>query len=75
VTGGRVMDFEVIGKVVDVESFAVGGSIRERHRLRRAYGAGRWRKRKGVPKSGWRITPSVGPKFMGTKLTASGGRK
>jgi hypothetical protein len=42
------MDFEIIGKVVDVETFAVGGSIRELHRLRRAYGAGRWRKRKGV---------------------------
>jgi hypothetical protein len=41
------MDFEVIGDITDVETFAVGGSIRELPRLRRIYGAGRWRKRKG----------------------------
>jgi hypothetical protein len=42
------MDFEVVGDITDVETFAVGGAIRELPRLRRAYGAGRWRKRKGV---------------------------
>ena len=42
------MDFEVIGDLTDVETFAVAASIRELPRLRRAYGAGRWRKRKGV---------------------------
>jgi hypothetical protein len=42
------MDFEVIGEVTDVETFAVGTSIRELPRLRRIYGTGRWRKRKGV---------------------------
>jgi hypothetical protein len=42
------MDFEVVGEITDVTTFAVGASIREMPRLRRAYGAGRWRKRKGV---------------------------
>jgi hypothetical protein len=41
------MDFEIVGDVTDVETFAVGASIRELPRLRRAYGGGRWRKRKG----------------------------
>jgi hypothetical protein len=31
-----------------VETFAVGTQIRELARLRRRYGSGRWRKRKGV---------------------------
>lgn len=42
------MDFEIIGPITQVETFAIGGSIRELERLRRRYGAGRWRKRKGV---------------------------
>ncbi len=42
------MYFEILGDIVDVETFAVGSSIREIARLRKAYGAGRWRKRKGV---------------------------
>ena len=41
------MDFEVVGDITDVETFAVGVSIRELPRLRRAYGGSRWRKRKG----------------------------
>jgi hypothetical protein len=42
------MDFEILGEITDVETFATGGAIRELPRLRRAYGAGRWRKRKGT---------------------------
>ena len=42
------MDFEVVGDITGVVTFAVGASIRELPRLRGAYGAGRWRKRKGV---------------------------
>ena len=42
------MDFEVVGEITEVETFAVGNSIRELPRLRLVYGAGRWRKRKGV---------------------------
>ena len=42
------MDFEIVGEITDIETFAVGSSIRELPRLKRVYGAGRWRKRKGV---------------------------
>jgi hypothetical protein len=41
------VDFEVIGDISDIETFAVGRGIRERRRLQRRYGKGRWRKRKG----------------------------
>ena len=42
------MDFEVVGPLRDVETFARGSGIRELRCLRRVYGDGRWRKRKGV---------------------------
>lgn len=35
-------------EVSNVETIAVGARIRERKRLIRQYGAGRWRKRKGI---------------------------
>lgn len=41
------MDFEIIGPITNVSSFSVGTAIRELPRLRKAYGSGRWRKRKG----------------------------
>ena len=42
------MYFEIIGDITHIETFAVGSSIRERARLRKLYGQGRWRKRKGI---------------------------
>jgi hypothetical protein len=42
------MRFEVLSEISDVETFATGSAIRELARLRRVYGPGRWRKRKGV---------------------------
>jgi hypothetical protein len=42
------MWFEVLGEVSDVETIAAGSGIREIARLRRLYGRGRWRKRKGI---------------------------
>jgi hypothetical protein len=42
------MWFEVLGEISEVETFAAGAGIREIARLRRLYGRGRWRKRKGV---------------------------
>jgi hypothetical protein len=42
------MRFEVIGKVAEIETIAVGQAIHELTRLRKVYGAGRWRKLKGV---------------------------
>jgi hypothetical protein len=41
------MNFEIIGKIESIEIIAVGSSIRDIARLRRQYGAGRWRKLKG----------------------------
>jgi hypothetical protein len=42
------MHFEIIGDITDVEIIAVGSSIREIARLRKVYGAGHWRKLKGM---------------------------
>ena len=42
------MHFEIIGEVAAAETIASGSGIREIKRLRRVYGKGRWRKRKGV---------------------------
>lgn len=42
------MDFEVVGEITDVETFAAGVGVRSRKRLWKTYGRGRWRKRKGV---------------------------
>ena len=42
------MHFRILEPLRDVETIAVGSAIREIKRLRRVYGAGRWRKRKGV---------------------------
>jgi len=42
------MYFEIIGEIENVESIAVGTSIRDLTRLRKRYGHGRWRKLKGV---------------------------
>jgi hypothetical protein len=41
------MTFEILGEISEIETFAAGSAIREVARLRRAYGRGRWRKRKG----------------------------
>lgn len=42
------MDFEIVSEVADVEPIAVGTGVRDRARLRKRYGKGRWRKLKGV---------------------------
>jgi len=42
------MRFEILGEISDIETFATGSRIREIARLRRSYGRGRWRKRKGI---------------------------
>ncbi len=41
------MDFEIIGNIRHPETFARGSGIRELPRLRKIYGQGLWRKRKG----------------------------
>jgi hypothetical protein len=41
------MDFKILGEIDDIETFATASGIRELARLRKRYGRGRWRKRKG----------------------------
>ena len=42
------MYFELIGELSNIERIARGPSVRERARLRKQFGTGRWRKLKGV---------------------------
>jgi hypothetical protein len=44
----RPVVFEILGAVVDIVTIATGREIRELRRLQKAYGRGRWRKRKGI---------------------------
>ena len=41
-------DFDVRGPISSIETIAEGNAIRDLPRLARMYGAGRWRKRKGI---------------------------
>lgn len=41
------MYFEIVGEVSEATTIAQGRGIRERARLVKIYGRGRWRKRKG----------------------------
>lgn len=41
-------DFEVIGRIDQIQLIATGSRIREIDRLRKAFGPGRWRKLKGT---------------------------
>ncbi len=42
------MDFEIIGDITNIETIAVGNGIRNRARLQKQHGKGRWRKLNGV---------------------------
>lgn len=42
------MDFEILEEIINIETIAVGNSIREVARLQRVYGIGRGRKLKGI---------------------------
>jgi hypothetical protein len=42
------MHFTVVGELTEVETFATGSGIRQLARVRKLYGKGRWRKRKGI---------------------------
>jgi len=41
-------NFEIIGRIEEIQTIGVGSAIREIRRLRKAFGHGRWRKLKGV---------------------------
>jgi hypothetical protein len=40
--------FELVGEIEAVETIATGASVKVRSLLRKLYGRGRWRKRKGI---------------------------
>lgn len=42
------MHFTIVGELTQIETIATGSGIREIARLRKLYGRGRWRKRKGI---------------------------
>jgi hypothetical protein len=42
------MDFEIVSEITQIELIAVGSGIRDRKRLQKNYGKGRWRKLKGI---------------------------
>jgi hypothetical protein len=42
------MYFEIVGGISDVETIAVGPSVRRMSELQARYGEGRWRKMKGT---------------------------
>jgi hypothetical protein len=42
------MQLHIIGTITSIETIATSSGIRELPRLRKWYGRGRWRKRKGV---------------------------
>jgi hypothetical protein len=42
------MHFQILGAIAEIETIATSSGIRELPRLRKRYGRGRWRKRKGV---------------------------
>jgi len=40
--------FDIVGEIEQAETIASGGGVKVRSLLRKVYGRGRWRKRKGV---------------------------
>lgn len=50
-------DFQIVGEMLEVTSIAAGRAVRDRSRLVRLYGKGRWRKMKGIARvrllDGW----------------------
>jgi hypothetical protein len=42
------MHFEILGRITDIETIAVGSNIRILPLLQKLYGRGRWRKLKGI---------------------------
>ncbi len=64
-------DFKVIGQITEIETIAIGSSIRELPELRARFGRGRWRKRKGVADVRLADIRYALPKFIGMRRTVS----
>ena len=68
------MQFEIVGEISQSETFATGSGIREIARLRRVYGRGRWRKRKGIARVRLADALCIWLKYTGTKRRELGAR-
>jgi hypothetical protein len=51
-----MVNFDIVGKIENIEIIAKGPSIRDLDRLRKMYGFGNWRKMKGIA----RVRPRTG---------------
>lgn len=65
------MYFKLVSRIRDVEVIAAGTAIRDRKRLWKNYGKGRWRKLKGTAKVEFTDGTIVRRRFTGTKLMGS----
>jgi len=61
------MHFAILGEIAEAETIATGSGIRELARLRKRYGRGRWRKRKGVAEIRLRGARLSGPRYTGMR--------
>jgi len=69
------MDFEILGDITGIETIATGSGIRELPRLRKRYGRGRWRKRKGVAEIRLRTGETVRAELHRYEATGIGRRE
>lgn len=74
-SGRQQWVFEIVGIIVKVETIATGNGTRELRRLRRTYGKGRWRKKRGLLELGSTMAASTPRKSTGTRRTASVAKK
>jgi len=65
------MNFKIVGKIEQERTFAAGSKIREIARLRKVYGKGRWRKRKGIAKIQLQDGTIQLRRYTGTRQQAS----
>lgn len=62
------MYLKVVGDISESETIATGRSIRERRRLWKTYGKGRWRKKRVLRTFDLMMVRSFEPNSTGTKL-------
>lgn len=65
------MQLQIIGPIAQIETIATSSGIRELPRLRKRYGRGRWRKRKGIAEVRLTSGEVVWAESIGTKQPAS----
>ena len=68
------MDFEILGAISDVETFATGSGIRELARLRRVYGPGAGASVRELLASAWLMVQSGWLNYIGMKPARLGVR-